>query len=81
MLMGETIGAGIVDSACIDTLSGEEWISIYCDSLSITDRKNVRSEYSIANFRFGNGPVIRSTRKVYLRAYWKYISNYRCTSG
>ena len=61
-LLGETIGCGILDSACVKTVSGEEWINIYLESLSVQERKLVTSTPASGKFRFGDGPVIYSNR-------------------
>ena len=50
--MGETIGFGIVDSGCVDTLAGQNWFNIYVESLSVKDRKRIYSEPANSSFRF-----------------------------
>ena len=64
--MGETIGMGILDSGCVDTVCGESWFQIYNESLSLSQRKSIRTEPSNAKYRFGSGPVYICKEKKFI---------------
>ena len=65
-LMGETLGMGIIDCGCVDTVCGQNWLRIYIETLSKSDRKQVFSQPSSARYRFGPGPIYQSKEQVHL---------------
>ena len=67
--MGETIGCGIIDSGCNKTVAGQDWIDLYMDTLSSRDKNAVTETISHASFRFGDGPIVISSRLVTLPVY------------
>ena len=65
-LMGETIGMGVLDSGCVTTVCGKPWLTIYMESLSVSDRNSIRYEKYSAKFKFGDGPAYQSSQLVHL---------------
>lgn len=65
-LLGETIGYAVLDSGCTRTVCGDIWLNTYLDTLSIEERKAVKSTKSDIKFRFGDGHVYTSARAVHL---------------
>ena len=56
-LMADTIGYGVLDSACTKTVVGEKWIKEYDNCLSEQQRKGISDsrKSSSSIFRFGDG--------------------------
>ena len=75
-LFGETVGCAIVDSGCSRTVCGELWLNNYLGTLSKQDRFLIYSEPSNSKFRFGDGKVFISTKKLHLPVY---IGNLKAT--
>ena len=65
-LLSETLGKLLIDSGCSKTVAGEFWIKQYIDSLSVCDRKSIRSEPSSSKFRFGDGKTFESIKLLHL---------------
>ena len=68
-LIGETLGCMVVDSGCIHTVCGKNWLESYLESLSVRDRKSVSTENGHTLFRFGNGVAFRSLKRVTVPVY------------
>ena len=68
-LVMESLGMGVLDSACTQTVTGDIWLDAFIDTLSAQDRSLV--EYSTTNtkFKFGDGVEVTSTRKVKFPAF------------
>ena len=75
-LLEETIGCMIVDSGCINTVCGTDWLESYIDTLSCRDKKTITVTESNSKFRFGNGAAFCSLKKVILPIY---LGNLRTT--
>ena len=43
-------------------VTGNEWIDLYIETLSVQEKKLISSAPASGKFRFGNGPIIRSNR-------------------
>ena len=59
-LLGQTIGAAVLDSGCARTVCGSDWYSCFLDTLQDNVRKNLKIESSQSVFRFGNGAELKS---------------------
>ena len=64
ILVGETLGMAITDSGCRKTVSGQDWMNAYIESLSSKDRNSIRSSRSSYMFRFGDGQSYKSSKKL-----------------
>ena len=78
-LVAESLGMGLLDSACTRTVTGQAWFDAFCDSLSDSDRALVKSYKVSTKFKFGDGkevdsceevvfPVVIGTKKVKIKA-------------
>ena len=65
-LMREAIDYGILDTACTSTVCGVEWLNMYIRGLTSEDRTKIKEEKSESTFRFGDGKVYESLKKVIL---------------
>ena len=67
-LMAESVGYGILDSACTKTVAGENWINEYISTLteeeSVDIKRNERKSNSM--YRFGDGVESRSLKMLNL---------------
>ncbi|XP_061906336.1 uncharacterized protein LOC133659674 [Entelurus aequoreus] len=66
----ESLGSAIIDTACTRTVCGEKWLDSYvsCLSQEQTDKMMRTENTSSRPFRFGDGNLVYSTRKVKLPA-------------
>lgn len=64
--LGDTIGKGVLDSACTKSVAGELWIKEFVDTLDETERRNVEQSErkSMSLFRFGDGKESKSKREL-----------------
>ena len=60
----ETFGCGILDSGCSKTVCGIEWLEIYLETLSESERSKVKFEDSDARFKFGSDHIYESRGRV-----------------
>ena len=65
-LLGQTLGAAILDSGCSKTVCGKEWYDCFIETLSDGVKNKVTPVQSDSIFRFGNGVELRSLFKVNL---------------
>lgn len=65
-LLRETLGMGVLDSACTKTVCGMTWKNAYLDQLSEEDRSLVKEVPVNTRFRFGDGVECVSTSLVTL---------------
>jgi len=65
-LMAESVGYGVLDTACTKTVAGVEWLEEYLDTLSDQDRLMVEQSErkSQSAFRFGDGAETLSIKVV-----------------
>jgi hypothetical protein len=68
ILVAESMGAAIIDTACTRTVCGESWLRQYLDGLTTEQKQQVVSEQSDRRFRFGDGEVVTSGRTVRIPA-------------
>ena len=63
----ETTGCAILDSACASNVAGENWYLDYINNyLSIKQKNSIIIKKGIKQFRFGDGPIIKSIKQVEL---------------
>lgn len=77
IFMTECFGSAIIDTACTRTVCGQEWLDNYT---TVSGKKNVKSMrkteiQSHRPFKFGDGKVVYSVKKVKIPAK---IGNTRC---
>ena len=65
-LMKEAVDYGILDTACTSTVCGIEWLDMYIKGLTSEERTKIKEENSESTFRFGDGRVYESLKKVVL---------------
>ena len=65
-MVAETLGNGILDSACTKTVAGSTWVDEYLSLLSDEERLNVEktSKPSSSLFRFGDGKESKSKKSL-----------------
>ena len=63
-LVRESLGMGLLDSACTRTVAGQAWFDAYCESLSDPDIALVKSSKVSTKFRFGDGEEVVSLQEV-----------------
>ena len=55
---------GVLDSACMRTVTGRIWLNVYLDTLSIADKALVKSTKVDTKFRFGDGIEVKSVEEI-----------------
>ena len=79
LLVGETLGMAVLDSACTKTVAGEAWTNAYLDTLTDKQRQQVKVIPLNVRFRFGDGndvisnkivkiPAVLGNQKVFIEA-------------
>lgn len=63
-LVMESLGMGLLDSACTRTVAGKGWFVAYCESLSESDKALIIYSKADAKFRFGDGEEVVSSQEV-----------------
>ena len=65
-MLAETLGKGILDSACTKTVSGEVWMKEFINNLNEKEKQDVIKSERPGNslFRFGDGVESKSTKCV-----------------
>ena len=76
MLVGETFGLAVIDTGCPKTVAGTDWLDVYLDSLSSKDRNHIRSKRSSNRFRFGDGQMYKSRKRVTIPIFIKNEKHY-----
>ena len=76
VLVGETLGMAIADTGCSKTVSGQDWMDVYIESLSSKDRNSIRSSRSSFTFRFGDGRSYKSKKKLIIPFYINNSKHY-----
>lgn len=67
--VGEMFGMAILDSGCSKTVTGQNWLSVYLNTLSLQDRKACKKLPSVNSFRFGDGRLVQSLGCVQIPVY------------
>ena len=65
-LVGETCSSALLDSGCIKTVRGTEWLRKYTSGLSEEDRKVIVKSKSNRIFKFGDRKVANAYELPYL---------------
>lgn len=68
ILMTESFGCAILDTACTKTVCGKEWFHEYIDKLAKERKKAIQTKSSRKAFRFGNGTKVNSYMTAYIPA-------------
>ena len=63
-LLGQIIGAVILDSSCTKTVCGETWLECFLDTLSKEEWAKVKTRKGTNRFKFGNGQELPSIKHV-----------------
>ena len=69
------MGSAVIDTACTRTVCGEKWLEDYTSGLPQSELLKIDDKQSARPFRFGDGKVVYSTRKVTIPAR---IGHTRC---
>lgn len=64
ILMVEALGSAVIDTACTRTVCGEKWLDSYVHTLKESDKKKMENVQSRRAFKFGDGQVVHSTKRV-----------------
>ena len=64
IFMVEALGSAVIDTACTRTVCGEKWLDNYIHTLKESDRNKMENTQSKRAFKFGDGRVVHSTKKV-----------------
>ena len=62
--MVDSLNCAVLDSACSSTVCGINWLNCFLDTLSAKDLNRVVEEKSSTSFKFGDGSVINSLKRV-----------------
>ena len=63
-LVRESLGMGVLDSACTRTVTGRIWLNVYLDTLSVADKALVKQTKVDTKFRFGDGIEVKSVEEI-----------------
>lgn len=63
--MVEALGSAVIDTACTRTVCGEKWLDNYVDGLN---QNELETQTSAKAFRFGDGRLVHSTKRVTIPA-------------
>ncbi|KAI4873784.1 hypothetical protein NFI96_002219, partial [Prochilodus magdalenae] len=65
IFMVEALGSAVIDTACTRTVCGEKWLDNYVDGLK---QSELEIQTSTKAFRFGDGRLVYSTKRVKIPA-------------
>ena len=63
-LIGETLSTAVLDSGCTKRVCSKTWLRCYLESLSSEELDNIKREQSETIFKFGNGKVCHSIKRI-----------------
>ena len=63
-LLNDSEGYALLDSGCSNTVAGEEWINKYIESLSTSDKLEIKNMPSEESFTFGDGKTHKAIRRI-----------------
>ena len=66
--MVESLGSAVIDTACTRTVCGEKWLNHYLSGLHQSELMKIHNAKSARSFKFGDGRIIHSTKKVTIPA-------------
>ena len=64
LLLKETLGMAVLDTACSSTIAGRTWFDSFCEMMTDTDRKLIKNWKSERTFVFGDGIPVKADRTV-----------------
>lgn len=64
VLMTECVSYAILDTACSSTVCGVDWLKMYTQTLSEEEKSSMKEVSSETTFKFGDGNVYKSIKKV-----------------
>ena len=64
--MGDSINCALLDSCCSSTVCGTDWLNCYVESLPEGAKNKIVESKSSTKFKFGDGKIIQSLKKVKL---------------
>ena len=64
IFLGEILSYVILDSGCAKSICGKVWLQCYLDALNQSDKSSVQEQESSSKFKFGDGVVQTSLKKV-----------------
>ena len=62
--IGETLGCAVVDCGAKSNVTGNVWLDQYIDTLSESEKSEIKEEKWPAKFRFGDGKEVESDVKI-----------------
>ena len=65
---GETLSYAILDSGCTKSVCSRVWLQCYLDALNESDKSSVQEQESSSKFKFGDGALQTSLKKVIIPA-------------
>ena len=68
ILLTESFGCAIIDTACTKTVCGKRWYEEYVDQLEQKKKKQIKTGASAKTFRFGDGAKVKSYMKATIPA-------------
>ena len=66
--LGETLSYAILDSGCTKSVCSRVWLQCYLDALNESDKSSVQEQESSSKFKFGDGALQTSLKKVIIPA-------------
>ena len=63
-MVADSLNCAVLDSACSSTVCGLDWLNCFLDTLTDDDLQKVVEEKSNMSFKFGDGSVVKSLKKV-----------------
>ena len=71
-LLGETIGAVVLDSGCSETVCGKTWYECFVDTLPQVVKDKLSIQKSTRTFKFGSGKLLPSLMN-FSSMFYKWI--------
>ena len=68
ILLTESFGSAIIDTACTKIVCGKRWYEEYVDQLEQKIKKQIKTGASAKNFKFGDGAKVKSYMKAIIPA-------------
>ena len=63
-MVAESLNCAVLDSACSSTVCGLDWLNCFLETLTDEDLQKVVEEKSTMSFKFGDGSVVKSLKRV-----------------
>ncbi|XP_029629926.1 uncharacterized protein LOC115207015 [Salmo trutta] len=64
----ESLGSAVIDTACTRTVCGAKWLDSYVSELNMKEVQNMIDTPSNRAFKFGDGRIVHSTKRVKIPA-------------